>query len=260
MPDALQPVGAIHHGRLVQLRIDSRQRGDVNDGIPADVLPNIRADIERPEHVRALQPVVSLAAELADDDIDNAVIGVAERADHAHQHQYRQEMRRIGDVLNEFFIFDRPNLVDAQRQQNRQRKIEDQRFKAQQNRISNHALEIGGIEKLHKIFRQRLRPWTAHDAAHRAVVLERQDNAVHRHVAEHHKKCSHRNQHDVQLPVSIDAAADDKIAHPPVPWNDRSGFLLQAQQSFHSKVGPAAKVNCPPPYIFLHYTCFGTFC
>ena len=104
---------------------------------------------------------------------------------------------------------------------------------------------------MRKVVCQRLRPRTAHDAAHRAVVLEGQNDAVHRHVTEHHKKCSHWNQHDVQLPVSIDAAADDEIAQPPVPWNDRSGSLLQAQQSFHSKIGPAAKVIYPPPYIFL---------
>ena len=63
MDDLLPLVGAIHLCRLIQLLINSGQGGQVDDGVPADVRPDIRYDINGNEIIGLVQHIRDRHAE-----------------------------------------------------------------------------------------------------------------------------------------------------------------------------------------------------
>ena len=52
VPSHAPALAAVDRRRFVQIRIDARNRGDIDDRIPAEALPDVRHDVNRAERSR----------------------------------------------------------------------------------------------------------------------------------------------------------------------------------------------------------------
>ena len=80
MPDLFQLVRSIDTGCLIELRVDAGNGRQVDDGTPAEALPDIGDDVDCPETVR-IRDQASLMSREGIDNLCDKTIAVGE-------HQY----------------------------------------------------------------------------------------------------------------------------------------------------------------------------
>ena len=206
MLDLLHAGRAIDGGGLIQLRVDRCQRGNIEDGIPAGILPNIRADEQRTEPVLLDHEVNPVAAHGGDQLVDDAVGGREEQVDHARQHHGGDEVGhvdgRLGEALEPLGV----QLIQHDGQQDRDREAEEQAIHVQHDGVLEHTAAVVGVEEGLKVLQAH--PLAAGDAEGSLVVAEGDLHAVHREVAENHEKDQRGNQQDPQLPVTAHGALE----------------------------------------------------
>ena len=101
MDHDLEAFGAVNAGGLIELRVDSGDGREVDDGIVAKVLPDAGGDIDGAKPGGLAEEVDGGAAESLDDDIDDAVVGVEEALDHTDENDDRDKVREIADGLDD---------------------------------------------------------------------------------------------------------------------------------------------------------------
>ena len=112
-------------------------------------------------------------------------------------------MRRVGDGLDRAADALALQLIEHQREDDRQRKAQHQAQQAQRERVAHGDREPVGIEEAIEVVQPA--PGAAHDAQLHFVRLKRDQNAVHGLVGEEYDVDQRGQQHDVHLPAAQDA-------------------------------------------------------
>ena len=101
VPDFVPSGRPVNGGRLIQLRIDTGQRRDIQDRIPSSVLPDFRSDEQRTEPAGFHDEVDAFPARGSDHMVDNAVRRGEEEVDHACQDHCGNKVGHIDGRLGE---------------------------------------------------------------------------------------------------------------------------------------------------------------
>lgn len=161
MPGGLPAVRAVDGGRLVEPLIHSGDGGQIYDGAPAYVLPDVRQDdqrVERPflaQHEDGIQP-----HGLADVIVD-AAVGGEERRQQCHHHGPGYEVGQIAHGLNHTLELLRPHLIEQQGQYDRRRETDDNLHDADDHCIPRRRPELRGREERFEMLEPR--PFAAVD-------------------------------------------------------------------------------------------------
>ncbi len=199
MPYPLQTGRPIYLRRLMQLRINTGQRRQINDRAPSHRLPDAGPDIDRLEPAGLGHEEDRITAEQLDHLVDQPCGRGQEDQDHPDEHNGGQEVRCISNRLHEPFEMFLPHLVDHQRQNNRSREPYCQLIQADADRILNQAPKEIAVEKPLEMIESD--PGASPNSLSGNKIFERNLQSVHRNVLEDNKirDCG-RNQ-DIQLPV-----------------------------------------------------------
>ena len=91
-----------------------------------------------------------------------------------------------------------PDVVEAEREEDREREARDELVEAQAHRVPHHVPELVGIEEAHEV--AEADPGAAPDAGGDREVPERDLGAVHRHVLEDQEIDEGQGNENVELP------------------------------------------------------------
>ena len=105
MDDALEARSAVDLGRLMQLRIDTGKRGNVDDGRPAHALPHAGPDEQMPERG-------GLAEQIGHGAVEERLVGHAHQAradvegleQDTDQNHRGNKVRDVGDGLDDLLV------------------------------------------------------------------------------------------------------------------------------------------------------------
>ena len=179
MQDSLQLVRAVDIGRFVLLRVDGRQRRQIQYGIPAGLLPDVREDVDAPIVSWIAQQVFALTAgvEEVDNQVDDA-LGAHEVSQQAADDDGGDEVGHVADGLNGPLAQIVAYLVNHQREQDGDRKAEDQAVQAEHQRVPQKPPEIAAVEEGAEVLEKN--ELASRNTLEGLVVLERNDHAGHR--------------------------------------------------------------------------------
>ncbi len=201
--DFVPAAGPVDRGRLIQARIDRGQRGDVNDAVPSDVLPHVRPDIDAAEPSGRADQIGRIPAEQFVQIADQAGAR-GEQDQHQPDHDDRgDKVRHVRDRLEKPAEPVCPHLIHHQRQYDRNRKRSDA-VQADNDGVLNGRRKLIRMEKFLEMLEPH--PWTAVNAQRRAVILERDQHAVHRFVREQQRQHHRGQQQQIQSLVSFDSS------------------------------------------------------
>ena len=110
-------------------------------------------------------------------------------------------MRKICGYLEKLFEFLCPNLIAHQRQRDRQREGNQNRVKADDNRIPDCESELIGIEILNEVIQSH--PFAAPDSFCRSKILKRNNHSVHRIVGKQQENNDGRQHQQIQRPAFL---------------------------------------------------------
>ena len=195
MPHLVQAVRAVDRGRFVERRVNTGYRGEVDDRVVAERLPDLRYYVHEVEILRGLHERNGLAAKSHDEAVDNAFGG-----DHVHQDGYDDnggdEVGKVNKSLGDFFVPFHLDLIEQQGEYDRNPEAKENVLKAQTEGVSEYAAkEDGGDEILEVLQADPFdRAVKRKYASAYLIVLERHCQAVHRNVVEHYQKYDRRQQ------------------------------------------------------------------
>ena len=188
------------------------ERGHVDDGAVAGVLPDVGQGIDELEVAGHRQVVDRLHAECAHQHAEQAEPRVQEQDDHRRHHYRGDEVRRVGDHLHRPLEGALADLVERQRQDDRRREAEQQPGEADGKGVLDQPPEARRLEEADEL--PEPDPGAAPHALNHVEVPERDLRAHHRHVLED-DDVRHRHQHQqVVLPVLENPPADPAGAAP----------------------------------------------
>lgn len=171
----LPAAGTVHFRRLIQGRIDIGNGRQINDGAPANPLPDGGRGIDGAEPFRQPHERNRLAAEVGDDMVDQAV-----HRQKIHQHPDNNDNgNEMGNIRNGLYgpLKDpMSHLVQHQGQHDGGGKYEDKIVRAEDNGIGNDPLKEKSVKKIAEMLKAD--PWAIPDAEPCGEVLERNLQAV----------------------------------------------------------------------------------
>ncbi|MNC22681.1 hypothetical protein D3C75_706880 [compost metagenome] len=118
-------------------------------------------------------------------------------------------MRRIGNGLDRFFERAIPDLIEGQRQNNRQRKPDRQFIETDAEGVPQQIPEKIGIKKPFKMVKTN--PRAARDSFGRHKILKSDLDAVHRAVMKDEEIQQSRSHEQIELPVLPDPFTEGLI-------------------------------------------------
>lgn len=135
--DAFQNARSIHLCRLVKLRVHGGQCRNINDGIPAAVLPDIRQDIEEFEILGPPEEIDRLAAHRFDEYVDYAGARVQHSGHQANDDYGGNKVRNIDHHTHGLAETPVHAVMQGDRHDDRKRKAHQQVDQVQGNRIAD---------------------------------------------------------------------------------------------------------------------------
>ncbi len=138
MAHLLKAVGPVHFGSFIKRRVNACNRGQIQDGAPADLLPDFRADVDRPEPFGRPEKRDRLHIKHPYKKMIHDPCGRRQEGDQdARDNDRGQEMRHVADALDdslEQFPF---QFMEEQGQNNRRRKMKQEIVHVQHDRIAD---------------------------------------------------------------------------------------------------------------------------
>ena len=194
MQKLLEATRAVDGSGIIQLGIHAGQSRQINNGAPANLLPNVGQHIDGAIECRVLQKRAALTAE-KDNDVIEQTACHRKVGNHADDDNQRDEVGQIGQRLNTLFKTLMMDFVDEQRQNDGCREAEQQQLKAQQQRVADKTPKERACEKAGKIVQAD--PRTTEKSQCRLVVFECDQRTVHRLILEQNKIHQHGDDNDV---------------------------------------------------------------
>ena len=200
MPDALQAARAVNGRGLVQRRVDARERGQVDDRAPADILPDVGGDEDGAEVARVGQQACALHAQHGQHVVDQAVRLAKLRQQAAHDDD-GDEVRHVRDRLDDVLIAVVGHLMDHQGEDDGRRERKGDLIQVDQQRVADDAPGVHATQKLGEVVQAD--EAAAGDAAHGLVVLKRDDRIVHARIVKDDVVEHDRNQHQIDVLIAL---------------------------------------------------------
>ena len=151
-----QPVPAVrsvHHRRLIQIHIHSRQRRQIYNCAVPHRLPDAGKYHDCPEIFRISQEINRFFSEEFQ-NIRRKSGGRGQKFRHQrYKRDHRDKIRQEADCLDDFFHLCRPHFIQKQCENNWCREAYQQCVKVQQQYISHQSPEIHPCEKLDKVLK-----------------------------------------------------------------------------------------------------------
>ena len=205
MDDLLPAAGAVHPHRLIQGGIDAHDRRHKDDGVEAEALPGAGNHIQLPEPGGHAHEVDGLPSEGLDRLIDDPAGGAEEVGHHAHHDHRGDEIGQVGHHLRRLREAASPQLRNADGEDDRNRKSENQRIEGKQEGVPDQAPGEDGAEKL--LEPPEADPGAAEHAREAAAhleVLKGHRKPHHGQIAENDIEQKHRQEHQHQLVIPGD--------------------------------------------------------
>ncbi len=206
MEHLLEAPGSVDLGRFIQGRIDRGDRGQVDNGAPAQPLPDAGAYEQRPEPARLRHERNAVDAQKPKQLINQSVPR-QEIEHHSHHDDNRDEMRQIRDRLHRALEDAAPNLVQQQGQYYRRGKSKQQLVHIDQDRIAKQTAEVVAVEKILEMIEAD--PLAAPDAVRDAVIFESHQQAVHRSVVENGVIRDNRKRQQIYIFIPLQVLLDE---------------------------------------------------
>ena len=207
VPDLAETAAAIHRGGLVQRGIDAHDGGQIDDGAPAQSLPQVGAYQHGLEVFVAGHKGNGGAAHLFNEGIDNAVaLRQHSHADTVHNNP-AEEVGQVTDGLHDAGKEAIAALRYRQGEDQRGKQTHSQLPQRQRDGVFNHVAVGRAGEKLLKILVPGRYPRAAQDTLFDAELFEGDDQAVHGGVLVHQEINDAGQQHQVQRPPARHGAA-----------------------------------------------------
>lgn len=210
VPNLAEPPGSVDSGRFVQLRIDACHRSEKQYRAPAGVLPDGLQRKHNPEQRLVRQEVELFMVESDQYFVDDAVPEREEQERYADDDDPGQEVRQVDDRLHHPFIEAVANFVQHDGKHDRQRKEKHEIQKIDRERVAQQHHKIGIGEKTAEMVQPD--PRTVQEALERGVLLERDQDAPHRYVAEQQKVQNAGQREQIQKFVPFDAFPNGSAA------------------------------------------------
>ena len=185
----------VHIGGFIQGSVHAGKGGKVNDGIPAQFLPDVHRNVQGLEILLVGQQVGGRETDFREQEGQNAV-GTAENDHETADHHGRNEVRHIGDGLHDLLERAGPHFVEKQGKKNGQRETEDQESDIDGQRVSEQTPEERAVQKGTEVLQSH--PFAVGDAADRVIVLEGNHYAVHGQIVEDNEVGNGRKDHQIQ--------------------------------------------------------------
>ena len=230
MPDFPPAVRAVDLGGFVQPRVDPRQRGHVDDRVPARFLPDVGEPDERPKPRFAQQRRDGVHPPHRKQLVDHAVGGEHVFEDACHNNP-RNEMRKGEYRLIQLLDAGMPQLVERQRQYDGRGELQRQLAQAEDHGVPQGAQKFPVGKKLVEIVQPH--PRAAPDAALVGKALKRQIQACHGYIAKHH--------------VPDDQRQNQQIQHAAVPYPPPQGAVMVHPgrcRIRHAALAPYVSILC----------------
>ena len=201
-PHALQAAGTVDFRGLVQFWRHVGERGQVDDGAPAEALPDAGADVHIEEGFRNGKRVGGLCAgERLVNHAVHAHVRVKQLHQHADQHDGGDEVGNVGDRLHDLLVALGVDGVEQKREQDGKGHAEDHRQDGDPQGVHQHAGKDIRAEEPLKM--TQANPRAAEETLVIFEVFERELNAYHRRVFEGDNVGQRNKQKQIQLPVAL---------------------------------------------------------
>lgn len=207
MKHPLPFVGPVDRRRLILLRIDAGQCGNVQDGAKAHFLPYARGNEDRPEVLRSGQEVDFVKTKLVEDQVEQPVCGGKKVGDQPRDNHDGYEMGQIGKGLYNPLEQAMLDLIEQQCQRDGCRKRKKQTVKADDKGIFQKPPKIRICKQFPKMFKTD--PFAARNPLKKLVILKGNLHSVHGHVFKKHVPCKERNEQQIQEAVLDQRLHDD---------------------------------------------------
>ena len=202
MQKLLETARTVDFGGLVQFLIYARQRGDIEDAVPAHALPDGGDNINRNKQAGVGEHRFAAVPKELRDLIDETA-GVRKAHNHAAHDDNGDKVRHIGhrlDDLDELFM---RNFVEQQRKNDGNREAENNAAQTDGDGVFNQAPEILALEEVNEIFESY--PFVVQNTGvQRVVVLKCDQGAVHRLIAEDDIVQKHGQHQQIELVVFLE--------------------------------------------------------
>ena len=183
VPHPAQVAAAVDHAGFVQFPVDAADGRQENDGVPADILPQVHQGIDGAEGFRLHQEILPFPAKSGDQVVDNTAGWRQELHHHTGDNHAGYKIWKIGDRLGHFFEPAVLHLIKQRSQDDGRREIEDQVIQVDQQRVAHQAPQINGIKELLEKFKSH--PWTFVEPQESIEIFESDRQAQHRRIAKY---------------------------------------------------------------------------
>ena len=183
MQYALEAVGAVQDGSLMQAGVHVREGGNVDDGAPAEILPVAGQDVHGTEGT-ALQEVGYSICSQRGGDVVHKAVAAKEQRQHTNQDDQGDEMRGGKNSLQHFGGALALQSIECQRHDDGQRETDDETQDAQNKGIGHQRPKLHVVEKADEVVKADPMGQRPDDRVAGHVILEGDQDAIDGHVVE----------------------------------------------------------------------------
>ena len=214
----LEAARAVDGRGLIEGRVDGGHGGNVDDGAPADFLPDVDDAHQPPEVLALAQPEHGLLDDAqAQQQVVDGAVGGEDVLGHGHDDDHGQEVGQVGDGLHRLLEHLLPHLVQQHGQQHRGHRAEHQVDDAHGQRVADGDEEVRTAEQPLEVVQAVEGRDAARDQLAVAIVLEGVDPAPHGRVVEQQHIQENRHGHQRQLPLTAQPLEEALILRAVVP-------------------------------------------
>ena len=198
MPDLPQAIGAVHLCRFIQIRVNARDGGKINNTVPSEALPDAASDENGSEPLGIAEEIDFHPENLVKDTVDRTIRRY-QIENHAADNDRGNEMRKIGNRLHhalESLVLD---LIQHQREQNRHREAPYYVVNTDQQRIAQQSEHIRAFKEANEVIHAN--PRAAQNTSYKRKFLEGDHDAIHRIIGKYEEEDNDGQDHHDQFPV-----------------------------------------------------------
>lgn len=163
-------------------------------------MPDMGPHIDRLKPGRLRHEMKRTDADPAEHRIDKSRSGIHKLQHQAHQHDQRDEIRRVCNHLDGILESPVPYIIQSKRQHNGKRKTGDQCVQADGERILQQSPEFMRLKETFELGKSY--PRTSVDPLRDVELFKRNLRAVHRHILENNDVQQREQKKGIQLPAT----------------------------------------------------------
>ena len=200
--DALEAPRAVDGGGFIQAGVDGRHGGNIDDGAPADFLPNVDNAHQPPEIFSFAQPEHGLPDQAhAEQQLVHRAVADKDILRHADHDDHGQEMGQVSHGLHGALELGIAHFIQQHCQQDGRDRAEHQIDDAHRQGVADRLEKVRAAEQPLEVGPADIRRDALGDIFFVGVIQERVDPAPHGRVIKQQHIQQHGHGHQRQLPL-----------------------------------------------------------